>query len=63
MNATKKIARGEYEYRGYLIRRLGYYHPEKRVAWEGIDKNGDGIARGFTKREIVREIDYMIDRI
>jgi hypothetical protein len=61
MNRTKKIRYGRYEYRGYIIQQFGYYHPEHRICWEGIDQKGNAIAHGFTKRSIIREIDYMLD--
>lgn len=62
MYKLKKIEKGRYKYRGYLIQYFGYYHPEKRVCWEGINTNGDGVACGFTKKEVIREIDYILDK-
>lgn len=62
MNKTKKIARGKYEYRGYIIQRFGYYHPEHRVCWEGLNQDGDADAHGYSKRQVIREIDYLLDR-
>lgn len=53
----KYIVKG-YSYKGYEIRCHGYYPPEKRVVWEGIDiETGNGDVRGFTKREIKILID------
>jgi len=64
MNRAKKINKGEYLYRGFKIQYFGYYEPEHRVVWEGIDEStGDGVARGFTKKEVMREIDYNLDRV
>ena len=62
MPKTKKICKGKYEYRSYLVIRFGYYHPEKRVCWEGWNSEGDSIAYGYTKKEVMREIDYILDR-
>lgn len=59
---SKKIKKGEYEYRGFLVICFGYYEPKKRIVWEGINRiTGNEIAKGFTKKEIMREIDYFID--
>jgi hypothetical protein len=60
---AKRISKGEYEYRGFIVRCFGYYHPEQRVVWEGVDEStGEGVARGYTKREAMGEIDYFLDR-
>ena len=56
------MKRGEYLYRGYKILRHGYYEPEKRVLWEGIDDSGDAVAHGYTKRAAMSAIDYFMDR-
>jgi hypothetical protein len=58
-----KISKGKYLYRGYKIHFFGYYEPEHRVVWEGIDNEGDAIAHGFTKRVVMREIDYFMDGV
>ena len=42
----KRIRRGNYEYRGYIIQCVGYYHPEHRVCWEACPK--DEIYADFT---------------
>ena len=31
---AKRIRKGCYEYRGYIIQSVGYYEPEHRVCWE-----------------------------
>lgn len=63
-NKATKISKGEYQYRGFKVYFFGYYEPEHRVVWEGIDEEtGEGVARGYTKREVMREIDYFLDRI
>lgn len=62
MNKTKKIKSGRYEYRSYIIQRFGYYHPEHRVCWEGIDQEDDAVAHGFTKKEVMLRIDHLLDR-
>ncbi len=51
----KKIRAGKYQYRGWVISRVGYYEPEQRVAWEAYDpKTGCADFHGFSKREIKR---------
>jgi hypothetical protein len=63
MNKTKKIRQGQYEYRGFVINNCGYYEPEHKTVWEGIDKEGNGIARGYTKKDVMYEIDFILNRI
>ena len=54
----KKIRAGKYEYRGWIISSVGYYEPEKRVAWEAYDPNsGCADFHGFSKQEIKWLID------
>lgn len=54
----KKIRAGKYEYRGWVISSVGYYEPEKRVAWEAYDPNsGCADFHGFSKQEIKWLID------
>lgn len=54
----KKIRAGKYQYRGWVISRVGYYEPEQRVAWEAYDpKTGFADFHGFSKREIKALID------
>lgn len=63
MGKTKKIERGKYEYRGYVIQKFGYYHPEHRVCWEVLDSKGDAVEFGFTKKQAMRNVDYMLDKM
>ena len=54
----KKIRAGKYLYRGWIIVCIGYYHPEKRVVWEGYDpESGNADFHGFSKAEIKMMID------
>ena len=63
MVKSKKVNKGEYLYRGFKVYCFGYYEPEHRTVWEGIDEiSGEGVARGYTKREVISEIDYFMDR-
>jgi len=63
MYKAKRVERGTYNYRGFTIQCVGYHHPEHRVCWEGIEEStGEGIARGYTKRDVMWEIDYILDR-
>ena len=58
-----KIESGEYIYRGFKIYRIGYYEPEKRVVWEGVDESTqEGITRGYTKKDVMNEIDYFLEQ-
>lgn len=54
----KKIRSGKYEYRGWIISRVGYYEPERRVCWEAVDlETNHGDFHGFSKKEIKWLID------
>lgn len=60
----KRIRRGNYEYRGYIIQcEAYYYHPEHRVIWEACPK-GEIYAdfHGFSLREVKMAIDYYLDK-
>lgn len=59
----KRIRRGNYEYRGYTIQCVGYYHPEHRVVWEACPK-GEIYAdfHGFSLREVKMAIDNDLDK-
>lgn len=59
----KRIHRGKYEYRGYIIQCAGYYHPEHRVCWEACLK-GEIYAdfHGFSLREVKMAIDCDLDK-
>jgi len=59
----KKIRAGKYLYRGWIIGCAGYYHPEKRVVWEGYDpESGNADFHGFSKAEIKMMIDDDLSR-
>ena len=59
----KKIRAGKYEYRGWIISSVGYYHPEHCVCWEGYDpKTGHADFHGFSKKEIKWLIDYSLSK-
>ena len=59
----KRIHRGKYEYRGYIIQCAGYYPPEQRIVWEAGPK-GEIYAdfHGFSLREVKMAIDYDLDK-
>lgn len=62
MKATR-ISKGKYMYRGFKVQRFGYYEPEQRVVWEGIDEStGDSVAIGYIKRQVMGEIDYFMNK-
>ncbi|MFA7011013.1 MAG: hypothetical protein WC240_07315 [Bacilli bacterium] len=59
----KKIRAGKYEYRGWVISCVGYYEPDRKVAWEGYDpKTGCADFLGFSKREIKMFIDIDLSK-
>lgn len=58
----KYISSGHYLYRGIEIVRFGYYHPDHRVVWEGVDvKTKSSDYRGFSMGEIICQIDRDLD--
>jgi hypothetical protein len=60
----KKIRAGKYQYRGWVISRVGYYEPEQRVTWEAYDpKTGCADFHGFSKREIKALIDTDLSKM
>ena len=54
---AKRISKGKYLYRGYIIECIGYYHPEHRVCWECIDNYGNGFGHGYSLKECKMWID------
>lgn len=58
----KKLSKGHYEYRGYLINCIGYYPPEKRVVWECVDEDGCGFGHDYTLKGCMFWIDEEINR-
>jgi hypothetical protein len=59
----KKIKAGTYEYRGWIISSVGYYHPEQKVCWEGVDpETQSGDFHGYSKRQIKNLIDKDFER-
>lgn len=58
----KKLKSGEYEYRGYIIKNLGYYPPDHCVWWEA-SIGGEGAFHSNTKRDIKRMIDEWEEKI
>jgi hypothetical protein len=63
MGKPQKVASGKYEYRGYKLRRHGYYQPEKRVVWEAYKEEAlDDVMHGYSLHELVRVIDNYLDK-
>ncbi len=61
MRATK-ISSGKYKYRGFLVEKFGYHHPDQCIVWEGVHlESGYSLARATTKRKVMSDIDYIID--
>lgn len=58
-----KIKAGKYAYRGWVISRVGYYEPERRVVWEGYDpETGSADFHGFSKGEIKKLINKSLTK-
>ena len=61
---SKKICAGEYLYRNHRVVCHGYYEPDHKVVWEGIDNNtGEAVAHGYTKKEVINRIDMDLDKV
>jgi hypothetical protein len=61
---AKRLRSGEYEYRGFIIRNLGYYPPEQRVVWECHDpKTQEGFGHDYSLKACKFWIDEEIKRI
>jgi hypothetical protein len=59
--SCKKIKAGKYEYRGWVISRVGYYEPERRVCWEGVNPiTNCGDFHGYSKKQIKELIDISL---
>ena len=60
----KRLRRGNYAYRGYIIYCVGYYNPEHRVCWEACPKSNMLCAdfHGFSLREVKIAIDCDLDK-
>lgn len=57
----KKIRAGKYEYRGWIIKSVGYYPPDQKIGWEGIDPETNcADFLEFTKRDVKIAIDKEI---
>ena len=61
-HTIKCICPGHYEYRGYEIRCLGYYPPERHVVWEAYDEHDCGFAHAHTLKEVRLLIDSELDK-
>ena len=60
---AKRISKGHYEYRGYKIICIGYYHPEHRIVWECVDENGNGFGHDYSLNGCKFWIDEELKRI
>lgn len=59
---AKRLYAGCYQYRGFKVVCLGYYHPEQKVVWEAVDGNGGGFAHSFSLKNTKKLIDIEIDK-
>ena len=62
-HTIKNIGLGHYEYRGFEIRCLGYYPPERSIVWEAYDEHNCGFAHAYTLREVRIAIDDELDNM
>lgn len=54
----KRVSRGKYLYNGYSVYSIGYYPPDQRVVWEGMNlQTGEADYHGYSKKEIKEYID------
>lgn len=61
--ACKKIKKGTYEYKDWIIYSVGYYSPEQKVCWEAVNKETNcADFHGFSKKEVVGLIEESIKR-
>lgn len=60
---AKRLWKGRYLYRGYIIHTVGYYPPEHRVCWEAMDEKGYAFAHSFSMRECKKWVDREIEKI
>lgn len=60
-NKAKRISSGEYLYRDYKILLFGYHQPDHSVVWEAVNRDGDAVIHGYTKRQVKFLIDCMLD--
>lgn len=55
---AKKICRGKYRYKKYILFNYGYYPPDRCVWWEATNiETGCADYHAHTKREIMKMID------
>lgn len=59
---AKRLRKGKYLYRGYIITCVGYYNPEQKVVWEAEEENGDGLAHAYSLKDTKKIIDELIDK-
>ncbi len=54
----KKVSKGKYLYNGYSVYNIGYYPPDQRVVWEGMNlETGEADYHGYSKKEVKGYID------
>lgn len=55
---ARKIHRGKYKYKNYILFNYGYYPPDRCVWWEATNiETGCADYHANTKREIMKMID------
>ena len=64
MDKVKKIRKGKYEYKEYVIVNCGYHQPDHCIWWEASYINsGEVICHAKTKREIIKMLDKKSNEI
>lgn len=61
---AKRIEKGRYSYRGYILNCCGYWQPDHCIVWEAYKIDEDGeidevIAKNFTKKALMDEVDQV----
>lgn len=60
LSATR-ITSGEYLYRGFRLKCIGYHAPDRCVWWEATDSEGNAWYHEMSKRELMDTIDEDIE--
>lgn len=59
---AKRLERGRYLYRGFIVECVGYIDSQHPNAWEATDHDGSGFAQSGSLEETKMWIDYELDK-
>ena len=59
---AKRLGRGRYLYRGFIIHCCGYFDSTYRNVWEVIDHDGSAFGHSGSLRESKRDVDEELER-